>query len=171
LRPETSQEAAKWRAASAVRLAEQSAENPAYRAGVFEHLVREFAALLHRDLGYAQMPQADLEAILRGDMRAQLEAVLVAAMELATVVVRERAGYTLEFPDLKALGYAKAEDDPLLTNCASTLGIDAPGATDEQAGAVAVLGSPRLVKWGSGAGEDLGTEVTLCKAFAWRPGR
>ena len=168
---ETSQIAAKWRALTAKCLEGYESHEPKYRDQVQKGLLEAFAMVLHHEVGYKNKTPEEIRQVLMEDMFSQLQPVLLAAMELAALAAKERAGFTLEFPDLERMEYQKVENDPQLTNRPSDLGINAYGAGEEEAGPVGLVASPMLVKWGNGGGEHLTSSAVLCKAFVWRPRR
>lgn len=173
--------AARWRALSARCLADYENESdaraearsategsrPPHREFVLGDLMADFATALHEDIGCRDKSPDEIQKILRP----AFEPVMQAAMELARLTARERAGYTLEFPDLAKHGFLKVADDQLLTNRPTDVGMNASGDEEEVEGPFAVVASPMLVKWGSGSGERLNESTVLCKAFVWRPRR
>ncbi|KAL8393634.1 hypothetical protein RB595_003390 [Gaeumannomyces hyphopodioides] len=171
----TNEMAARWRALSAKYLADYEADSdartdgsrPSHQDCVLEELMVEFATTLHEDVGCRDKPTDEIQKILRP----AFEPVLLAAIELARLTARERAGYTLEFPDLAKHGFLKVADDQILTNRPTDVGMNASGDEEEVEGPFAVVASPMLVKWGSGSGERLNESTVLCKAFVWRPRR
>jgi len=132
-----------------------------------QDLMAEFAATLHEDLGCRDKLPDEIQEVLRP----AFEPVLLAAMEMATLTARERAGYSLVFPDLAETGFVKVAEDPYLTNRPTDVGMNASGDEDELEGPFAVVASPMLIKWGNGSGERLDESDVLCKAFVWRPRR
>ncbi|KLU87985.1 hypothetical protein MAPG_06975 [Magnaporthiopsis poae ATCC 64411] len=188
----TNEMAAKWRALSARCLADfetkadarteaMSAADPktagaaegsrpgkqSYQDRVVQDLMADFAATLHEDLGCRDKFPDEIQEVLRP----AFEPVLLAAIEMASLTARERAGYSLAFPDLAKTGFDKIADDPHLTNRPTDVGMNASGDEDELEGPFAVVASPMLIKWGTGSGERLDESTVLCKAFVWRPRR
>lgn len=176
--PASSQATAKWRALTAKCLVDFEAKDPRFQKDVLGRLKNAFAQLLHAEIApkIDARPLMTFEHVCRivaGGMGRELEPVLQAAVELATITSQERALYRLEFPNLEQSRYRKAAEDSFMTTDPTPLGINARVADDDgdEEGPVVLIASPALVKWGNGAGERLGEHTVLCKAFAWRPNR
>ncbi len=160
---ETSEAAAKWRTMTAARLLEM--DNDEYKTRVLDNLLLQFASLMYDHMGFNGMPLEKLEETLRGEALKKLGPVLKAALALAQLVVKERAGFSLEIPDLTGLGFHKEENDALMTTRGASLNIDVGGGKEEEGGVVALVASPMLIKWGTGSGQQLTSKVVLQRAF------
>ncbi|KAL8366625.1 hypothetical protein RB595_010474 [Gaeumannomyces hyphopodioides] len=174
----TSVEAAKWRALTAKCLADVEAKNPAVQATVLDRLKSAFLELLYSDVATKLNWQPPLtldyfRGVMEGNIARELEPVLQAAIDLATITSRERARYQLWFPDLEAYEYHRIAGQPLMTTDQTSLAINARTAQghddDDEEGPISLVASPVLLKWGNGAGERLNEHTVLRKAFVWYP--
>ncbi|KAK3899800.1 hypothetical protein C8A05DRAFT_36568 [Staphylotrichum tortipilum] len=160
----TSDAAAKWRAMTAARLLELDDEP--CRASIQDFLLAEFAKIMHEHMGHAATPLKELEEWLRSSVFKQLGPVLQSAVALAQLVAKERSGFSLEMPDLTAVGFAKADNDAQMTTRGAPLNIDLGGANDEEGGVVVLVAAPMLIKWGTASGHGQpGSGDVLAKAF------
>jgi len=109
---------------------------------------------------------ADMMAELtKGQLRKKLEAFIDKVIDLARLVVLERATYTVEMPpQLSEGGFRKLEEDPFMTNVNTLVGTEGGESDAERSGIVAFVSSPMLVKRGAGAGRDLHQHLVLVKA-------
>ena len=148
---------------TAARLLEMDNDN--YRSQVLDNLVSQFASLMHEHMGLDGVPLEQLDVTLRGEALKKLGPVLKAALALAQLVVKERAGFSLEIPDLTALGFRKDDNDAQMTTRGASLNIDVGGGNEEEGGVVALVASPMLIKWGTGSGQQLTSKVVLQRAF------
>lgn len=149
---------------TAHRLAEL--DKKAYQDRVLKTLLEEFAAMIRTEIGYREQQAGEIDDLLRGGaIHQRIAPVLQSAMDLARLVSQERAGYTLKIPNLLSLRYHKANNSEELTNRATLVNIDAVSSEEEEAGMIALVASPMLLKWGSGSGDQLSHRTVLEKAF------
>lgn len=162
--PETTEAAAKWRSMTAARLLELDDEP--CRASTEDFLILEFATAMHKHMGHAATPVEELHDWVKGSVLKQLGPVLKAAVALARLVAKERSGFSLEMPDLAAVGFAKGESDAQMTTLGADLNIDVGGANEDEGGVVVLVASPMLIKWGASSGHgQAGSRDVLAKAF------
>ncbi|KAL8403918.1 hypothetical protein RB594_008971 [Gaeumannomyces avenae] len=173
--PTTSDETAKWRALTAKILTEFEAGYPELRKALLERLQDRFVDLIYNEIATKidvrpPLTRDFVHQHVKADMARDLEPVLQAATELATLTSKERAGYELHFPSLREEKYHKGAKHPFMTTDPTSLAINVRTADydDNEEGSVCLLASPVLVKWGNGAGERLNEYVVLRKAFVWR---
>ncbi|EJT68731.1 hypothetical protein GGTG_13696 [Gaeumannomyces tritici R3-111a-1] len=175
LDPITSDENAKWRALTAKILTEFEAGYPELRKALLERLQDRFVDLIYNEIAIridARPPLTRdfVHQHVKAGMARDLEPVLQAAIELATLTSKERAWYQLYFPNLRNEKYHKGAEHPFMTTDPTSLAINVRMADydDDEEGSVCLLASPVLLKWGNGAGEGLNQYMVLRKAFVWR---
>ena len=138
------------------------------------HLLSQLARIvldMRGDLGASVEKEVEdlvvetVAELKHGELGKKVASFIEKAMELARIVVLERAAYTVQMPHgLDEGEFQKQEEDQFMTNVGVLVGIDGGDNDDEQSGAVAFVSSPMLVKWGTGAGRMLDQYSVLVKA-------
>jgi hypothetical protein len=163
--------AAKWRSMTVAYL-DKMDDEPS-RQQVYARLTDALADMLYGKMeGRSRAASLDdVHAILAGDAVAKrLRKVNKEAVALARLFAKQRAGFTVEAPDLVGLGFRKrgpggngeGDADALLTSDNS---VGVAEAEEDRSGDVMLLGSPMLCKWGDGDGKDLHQRTVLMKAY------
>ena len=132
-----------------------------------QKLVKAFVAHLYDEtLPHERDVETPVRVMLEDNLfRQGLEAVINKAVAFERVIMGQRAAFSLEMPNMDALGWRMERDSNVLTT-GSEVGVVFTGENEDLSGEVKMLGSPRLLKWGDSQGQNLDRPVCLAKAFA-----
>ncbi|KAH8898760.1 hypothetical protein GQ53DRAFT_816989 [Thozetella sp. PMI_491] len=157
----TSESAAKWRALTATRLDElETGEEKKY---ILDGLVSYFGKFLQ--VCFAKNGEREnVQTTVSGAFLLKLKPMFESAVKLSKLFAKDRAGYSLGIPDLKARNYRKGETSDEMTTRADFVGIGGGGEYDA-AGTIMVVVSPMLLRWGEGSGKRLGERTILLKSY------
>ncbi|KAK4231886.1 hypothetical protein QBC38DRAFT_525652 [Podospora fimiseda] len=101
------------------------------------------------------------------DLPKRLNSVLNEATEFSRLLNGERAGFEVISPcRLLKKGEEEGEGETEMTCLGAGVGVvDGPDVESEGKGKVKLVGSPMLVKWGNGGGQNLGERGVLVRGF------
>ena len=156
---DTDKRMAKWRIMTVQHL--EMCEDVADRQALYDDLGPKFAEWVCPRLHYKDKDRL----YATSNANDKLVEILKAAVELTRLIIRQRAGYSLEVPSqLHEGNYEKREDSDLMTNVGSGLGVDEASDESELSGVITLLATPAMVKWGNGLGDNLEERTILAKA-------
>ena len=156
---DTDKRMARWRIMTVQHL--EVCEDVADRQALYDDLEPRFAEWACPRLHYKDKDRL----YATSNANDKLVEIFKAAVELTRLIIRQRAGYSLEIPSpLYEGNYEKREDPDLMTNVGSSLGVDEASDELELSGVITLLATPAMVKWGNGIGDNLEERTTLAKA-------
>ncbi|KAK4461723.1 hypothetical protein QBC42DRAFT_269489 [Cladorrhinum samala] len=187
----TSTSAGKWRSLTTRALASHPSD-AAGKQSLIASLSLSFASFIHSSLllppttskegSRAGAGFEEIQALTEKgkDLPKRLSATLSEAIELSRLLMGERAGFEVRVPSLEGgagasaskdgghggARFRKEEDDGEMTVLGANVGVvDGPDVETEVGGEVKLVGSPILVKFGNGGGQNLEEELVLVKGF------
>ena len=135
------------------------------RGAICTWLCEELMSLMFQNMHVKDKTEEGLVNLCTtGELCKSLRETNEVAVDLARTLMKERAGFTLDVPNLKKHRYFKQLDDDLMTCDGSAIGV-AGGPEEDAEGEIRVVGSPMLWKWGDPNGRGLEQRMLLVKAF------
>ena len=139
-------------------------ENNKSKQEKIDELISYFSLFVFEKMQYGKSIE-DVESVMEpANLGKNLTSVFDAAIELARLIARQRASFTLNMNDLTRRPM-KIEDDKRMTTMGST-GVALGNSDDGEAeGLVMFCVSPMLVKWGNGQGRNFNESSILVKSY------
>ncbi|KAK3997749.1 hypothetical protein QBC44DRAFT_363938 [Cladorrhinum sp. PSN332] len=159
----TNESAGKWRSLTTRALSSHPSSAESKQA-LITSLSASFISFLHSLVQSTSISKIESLAAKGGgkDLPQQLTKTLSKAIEFSRLLNGERAGFQV----CSAARLDKDGEDAEMTVLGSGVGvIDGPDVEHEAGGEVKLVGSPMLVKWGNGGGQNLEEKGVLVKGF------
>ena len=170
----TNENAAKWRSLT-VRQFIKMADDEQTDKHLCRQFAQEFAGFLV-EKNVVPGDEGTLDQLTRAAMNSNedfgkhLAVVLSRAIHFSRLIAGERAGFEVRGPPLTAMQFRKSEDDTMVTAKGGDIGVNDVDGDDDPEGEIKLIGSPMLVKFGNGSGQNLDQEMVLVRAFAFLVG-